>query len=268
MSINVVRVFVGCAANHEDLESQSVFEWSLRKHATIPVSITWMRLSTDPESRFYCNTADGKGWRTELWATPFSGFRWAVPALAGYEGQAIYFDSDFIVFADIKELMEQPFLPGKWILAKGGAAWRLCCSKWDCSEARKHLPLLDTLQSVPSSHRQLTQQYGSSNPAIQSFQGDWNNLDGKDGVRLDDPNLKAFHYTKMNSQPQLEYAIPRLKAAGLKHWYDAPVQTHARKDVRNTFRALLEEAKANGFPPKRYMDVPLFGKYKKRSFAL
>ena len=65
-----VRVFVGCAPNHEDAESQAVLEHSIRKHASLPVDITWMKLSRDPVSPF-------SGWNTELWPTPFSGFRWA-----------------------------------------------------------------------------------------------------------------------------------------------------------------------------------------------
>lgn len=267
MSASVVQVFVGCSANQEDLESQSVFEWSLRKHSSLPVSITWMRLSSDPTSPFYCNTEQGKGWRTEHWATPFSALRWHCAELCDYKGKAIYFDSDFIVFGDIAELWEQKFELGKVVLAKGGNTWRLCCSMWDCEAARKHLPILSSLQADPYSHRKLTQKFGSGSSLVQAFQGDWNNLDGRDGTRLDDPKLKALHYTAMNHQPHLEYAIPRLAALGRKHWYDGPVQAHPRKDVRNTFGTLLGEAKANGFPPEYYMDAPLFGKYNKRSFS-
>lgn len=42
-----VHVFVGCAANGEDAESQAVLEYTLRKHSSLPVDIVWMRQSPD-----------------------------------------------------------------------------------------------------------------------------------------------------------------------------------------------------------------------------
>src|SRR5215207_9690112 len=128
----MIRVFVGCAANHEDIESQAVLEWSIRKHASEPVSITWMQLSRDPASPW-------SGWNTSQWVTPFSGFRWAIPAVCGYEGKAIYCDSDVIFMADIARLWDQEFESGKAVMAKGGNSWRLCVSLWDCAEMQAHL---------------------------------------------------------------------------------------------------------------------------------
>lgn len=60
----MIRVFVGCAANHEDAESQSVLEYTLRKYASDDLEITWMKLSRDPESQFYCDIENGRGWNT------------------------------------------------------------------------------------------------------------------------------------------------------------------------------------------------------------
>src|SRR5882762_6242859 len=116
------RIFVGCAANNEDLESQVVLEYSLRKHASIPVEITWMQLSRNPASPFYSDPEKGLGWRTKQWATPFSGFRWALSVLCEFEGRAIYMDSDFIVMSDIAALWYQEFSPGKIVIAKGARA--------------------------------------------------------------------------------------------------------------------------------------------------
>jgi hypothetical protein len=41
--------------------------------------------------------------------TPFTFQRFAIPALCGYQGRAIYLDSDMLVFRDIHELWQQPF---------------------------------------------------------------------------------------------------------------------------------------------------------------
>jgi len=75
-----IKIFVGCAPNYEDAESQAVLEWSIRKHASQPVEITWMMLSNDPETLF-------TQWETNKWSTPFSGLRWAVPELCDFKWQ-------------------------------------------------------------------------------------------------------------------------------------------------------------------------------------
>src|SRR3546814_5908886 len=66
--------------NDCDLEQMMVLEHSLRQHASLPVDINWMQLSSDPQSFWYSDSGIPAGWHTERWATPFSGFRWAVPA--------------------------------------------------------------------------------------------------------------------------------------------------------------------------------------------
>lgn len=253
----MIRIFIGCAPNHEDAESQAVLEWSIRKRASRPVHITWMKLSNDPES-------PGHGWRTEKWATPFSGFRWAVPELAGFTGKAIYLDSDFIFMADVAELYDQEIPAGKVVLGKGGGAWRLCCSLWDCAAARPHMMSLNDLKNDPDSHQKMRHPFRSDSPLIHSFQGDWNCLDGRGGERLED--VKALHYTRMSTQPQLEYAIPRLKAAGIRHWYDGSTSPHPRADVRKLFKDLLHEAEQNGYTVESYCQDPPFGPLNKRSF--
>jgi hypothetical protein len=256
----MIRVAVGCAPNHDDIESQAVLEWSIRKHASAPVEITWMKLSRDPDNLFYSNGMEG--WRTDRWATPFTGFRWAVPALYGFEGRAIYTDSDVIFKDDIAKLWEQEIPPGKIVLAKGGNSWRFCVSCWDCKAAKPHTLPLNDLRSDPGAHSQMTRVV---KPLVQSFRGDWNNLDGEGYPNLDDPKLKALHYTSMPHQPHLAYAIPRLTKEGRRHWFDGKVQSHWRPDLKALFDRMLTEAKANGYPPERYIDTPLYGEIRKQS---
>lgn len=255
----MIRVFVGCAANHEDLESQSVLEWSIRKHASEPVEITWMQLSRDPASPW-------SGWRTERWATPFSGFRWAIPEVCGFEGRAVYTDSDVIVMADIAELWRQEFKPGKAVMAKGGGSWRMCVSLWDCAAMKAHLPPLVAQKADPNAHAMMCARIPSAT-WVQAFEGNWNCLDGEKYKDLRDSAIKAIHYTDMSSQPQLRHALPRLKAQGLSHWFDGQTRTHPRRDLIALFDEMLEEAKANGFPPERYADKPRYGDFRKASLV-
>lgn len=251
----MIRVFVGCATNNEDLESQAVLEWSIRKKASQPVEITWMQLSHDTSSPW-------SGWRTENWATPFSGFRWSIPEVCGFEGRAIYCDSDVIFLADIADLWSQNLT--RVILARGD--WRYCVSMWDCAAAKPIIPPLAQLKANPHSHQDMVGWFAARRHLTQTFLGEWNCLDGEGHRDLFDGRVKALHYTDMSCQPQLRHALPRLKAEGAKHWYNGKVRPHPRKDVEALFDAMLEEAKANGFEPENYRRAP-FGDFRKASLT-
>jgi hypothetical protein len=252
---DAVRVFVGCAANHEDLESQAVLEWSIRKHASLPVEITWMRQSNDPDSPFH-------GWRTDAWATPFTAFRWGIPAFCGYQGKAIYTDSDVIFMADIAELWSQQHPPGKMLLAKGDGQWRICVSMWDCAEAGKVLPDLPRLKSEVSAHQRCT---ALLDGRVAPFAGQWNCLDREIGGRqVTDPSIKAIHYTDMRSQPQLRHAVPRLQAEGAKHWFSGATTVERFPAINALFDEMLAEATANGYGVDRYAQAEKFGPYARR----
>jgi hypothetical protein len=259
----MIRVFVGCDPNHCDAESQAVLEWSIVKHASEPVEIEWMKLSRDPESFWYSDS--GKGWRTEKWATTFSGFRWAIPARCQYEGKAIYCDSDVIFMHDIAELWHQEFEPGKLIMAKGGGSWRLCVSMWNCSAAKGFVMPYAAMRSDPSSHANLTSRLNSR--IVQPFSGDWNCLDGADYQSIRDPRIKAIHYTSIGTQPQLRYAIPRLREQGRDHWYNGPLKEHWRSDLLELFDELLDEAASNGYTVARYIQQPPYGAVEKRDLS-
>lgn len=254
----MIRVFVGCAANHEDIESQSVFEWSIRKHTSRPVEITWMKQSHNPGSPWH-------GWNTIEWVTPFSGFRWAIPEVCGFEGKAIYSDSDVIFKADIGELWDQPIRgDNAGILAKGGGSWRLCVSLWDCAKVKTHMMPMSELKSNSNAHRIMSKRINAPK-LIRQFAGNWNCLDGEGYENLDNPEIKAIHYTAIANQPQLRYAVPRLEKAGRKHWYDGKIERHWRNDLVELFDNLLTEAKANGYSPEKYAWEPIFGPYHKKS---
>lgn len=251
-----IRIFVGAAANGEDAESLAVLEFTIRKHASEEVAIEFMMQSADPNSFWH-------GWNTTNHATPFSGFRWAIPAFCNYKGRAIYCDSDVIFCADVAELWRQPIPEGKVVLAKGGGSWRMCVSLWDC-RAAVGLWSYQAIKADPSGHAKANK---IIKPYIAAFSGDWNCLDGQGYDDLSDPRLKALHYTAMNSQPHLKYAIPRLKAAGQKHWFDGKVIPHPRADVQALFDRLLAEAIEAGYKVENYIPAEPFGDYKKKSLV-
>src|SRR5690606_14541865 len=71
--------------------------------------------------------------------TEFSFARFAIPALAGFQGRALYMDSDMLVFADIAPLFDIAFGPAKVLIEQGAdpgkgkqaAVMMLDCSRLD-----------------------------------------------------------------------------------------------------------------------------------------
>lgn len=253
-----VRIFIGCPANNEDLESQSVLEYSIRKYATEEVDITWMKLSTDPKS-FWFSDKGRRGWLTRGWATPFSALRWSIPAYCNFEGKAIYLDVDMILKADIAELWNTPFNTGSFVIAKNPSIF--CCSLFDCARAKKHLPSLDRIKTEFGLYSRLRKNFGVGQ--VQSFPpgSNWNCLDGERYPDIDDPAIKLVHCTMIPTQPQMKYALPRLAKKGQKHWSTFIPRQHPRKDIIRLFDTMLQEAIDNGYPPERYETSEIFGDY-------
>jgi hypothetical protein len=255
--MDVINVFVGCAANNEDIESQAVLEWSIRKHSSRSVNITWMQQSRDKASPFFVGPG---GWCTDIWATPFSGFRWAVPFLA--DGPAIYTDSDVIFMADPAELVGQ-LNPDDVILGRDNYKSKICVSLWNCEKGRAVIGDIKTQRQEARFHLGMMDKIQQH---VRPFANEWNCLDREmNGRPVTSPEIKVIHYTDMRAQPQLRYAVPRLSKEGRSHWFDGYLELNKYPAIDALFDQLLTEAKANGYDPSRYVVEP-FGDCKKRSF--
>lgn len=230
----MIRVFVGTAGG-EDAESQAVLEYTLRAHASEPLDITWL-------------VAD-ETWNTSGWATPFSGLRWAVPALCNNEGKAIYLDSDMLLLGDIAELWNQEIPAGCVGLAKGeGRKFRTCVMLMDCKALGFRLPPLREIKRRADG-RFFNDQFAG---LCGQIEGLWNCVDLKGCGGLEDPALRLIHYSSIAHQPHLKRAIARLSAQGCEHWYDGERFDHWRPELITLFDRLLEEAIAQGFYPEAY----------------
>ena len=254
-----IRVFVGCAPGGEDAESCAVLEYSLRAHASRPVEIHWMRIDADP-------TAIWGGWNTSGWATPFSGLRWSIPAACGFQGRAIYMDSDMIVRADMAELWDQPIQAGKLALVRpGDGKLRTCVMLMDCAAFRCWPFPLQALKAASNPQGTVSRWLKANRALIGAFDGLWNCIDLKGADGVDDPALKIIHYSQMAHQPHLKHARRRLAAQGRSHWYDGDTAPHWRPELEALFDHLLTQAEAAGFHPAAYdWGGPA---YVKRSFA-
>lgn len=259
----MIRIFVGTPANNEDLESQAVLAWSLRgHHPAEDLDITFMMLSRDPTSPWFCDPRNRLGWRTDGWATPFSALRWGIPSACEYEGKAIYMDADMIAMADIADLWNQPIPAGKAVLAKGLPGDMVSCVMlFDCAAAKRVLPPIHELRGVPGRYREVRR---SMARVAANYSGDWNCRDSMDLPRyrtIDDPNIKVLHYTAIPTQPNHRHARVRLKAEGKPHWFAGPDLPHPRPELSRLFDNLLAEAIDAGMGPEHYRVAPEFGDY-------
>lgn len=88
----MTRIFIGY--DSDETVAYHVLAHSILRHASVPVSVTPLKLSQLPMTRE----------RTPTQSTEFSFSRFLVPWLCGYEGHAIFMDSDMLCRVDIAGL--------------------------------------------------------------------------------------------------------------------------------------------------------------------
>jgi hypothetical protein len=177
--------------------------------------------------------------------------------LCKFHGKGIYLDSDFIFLDDIAKLWNQPIAEGRLIIAADRS--RLDCSVWNCAKFAGETWDLTWLQRKEGSATAAASRLNAN--TIQPFaDGNWNVMDISMPADINTPSIKAIHYTQMHTQPQLKYAIPRLRAAGTKHWYTRATKPHPREDLQALFDREYEEAQSKGITIAKYQKEP-YGKY-------
>lgn len=222
-----VRIFIGSSANGEDAEIEIAYEYSIRKHCSRPVDITWMRQTNDQESIW-------GGWATERWSTPFSGFRWAIPEACNFQGRAIYTDCDMINYKDMAELIDTD-LEGKPCAARRGQRFgghEFCVMVMDCERMRDYMIPVTRQKRIPESHHRMIAKFSGNERLVKDLDPRWNCLDGEDRA-LDD--IWQLHFTRMNSQPWQPT------------WFTGQPEKHRRDDIVQEFYSHLQEARDNGY---------------------
>ncbi len=206
-------IHVYCGADRSQQLAFRVLAESIRRHATRTVEIRAI------------DNGDAPAVADPRYApyTEFSFARFAIPALAGHRGRAIYLDSDMLVFRDIAELWDAPLDAAKVAIEIGSrsdpeqtaharnrhaAVMLLDCARLDWDVARIVAGLgrdydynaLMTLDPVlaPGELRE-------------SIPRGWNDLD-----RYDAQRTRLLHFTEIRTQPWVSPAHPH---GGL--WVDA-----------------------------------------------
>ena len=233
-----IKVFVGCAPNGLDAESQMVLESSMRSRCDKQIDIVWMMHSEDLNSFW-------NGWNSTIWKTPFSGFRWGIPEYCNFSGQAIYMDSDMIVTDDIDKLWVEPWCNGKSVMAATNSIERrTCVMKFNCKAMNDVLPKVRDIKANAQSHARLNKAIFDKG-IVQFISKRWNNCEGAT------TDLGITHYTKLSTQPHLKYAIPRLNKIGMKHWYAGPINT-GKTAVSDLFDTEYQHAISTGYTVNQY----------------
>ena len=86
-----MRIYIGYDPEQED--ASKVCEYSIHKHAKVDVDIVHLKTDELREQGLY--------WRNDTGSTDFSYSRFLIPHLEGYNGWAIFVDSDFVFTKDI-----------------------------------------------------------------------------------------------------------------------------------------------------------------------
>lgn len=235
-----IRLFVGCSAGNEDLEAQAVLEYTARKHCTLPLDIVWMHQAAAPWS----------GWKCGTGRTPFTHFRWSIPAVCNYEGRAIYSDVDFLFVGDLAEVWRQK-IHNVGLVRNPKGKLTTSFIVFDCAHAKGHVPPLDKLRAMDDAHGTVLAYFRAHPELLAATHGNWDCPDLA-GTTLDDPDLRAVHFTRIETQLHLKHAVPRLGKEGRSHWYAGPIGAHPRPELQALFDQLLKDAIAAGYPPERY----------------
>lgn len=210
------RIFIGTSINGEDEQAEVTLAYSLRKHSSEPLEITFMRNNTDPNNPF-------ANFNSKSWATPFSGLRWAIPEVCNFKGRAVYMDVDQLNLKDIMELHNIE-LNGKAI---GCIQGRTCVMVIDCEKFKDIAVPIEKMKLEARYHAKL---YAIvRNPKIcEIIDTRWNILDGNGNVPIS--SIWHLHFTSMPTQPW--------KPA----WYKGQHTPHSRKDLVELWEKYRDEA--------------------------
>ena len=200
----MIKIFIGTSANNDDTPAEQVLEATIRRYASEPVEIIWMRQSDDITSIYH-------GWNTLTWGTQFSGFRWVIPHACNFKGRAIYLDVDMLNFRDIAELFNTD-MNGNALLIKrneNGNGWLSSVMLIDCEKIKPLMPSLDVIKQWNNINK--------PDGIIKAFEGAIGELDARWNMRdnhpLDIDDTWILHYTTIPTQP----------------W--KPKRAHTRKDL-------------------------------------
>lgn len=203
MSNDPIRVF--CGADRSQQLAYRVLADSIRRHTARELQIRTIDNGDAP------STGDPRN----APYTEFSFARFAIPALCGYQGRAVYMDSDMLVFHDMAELWDTDMGDANVAIEIGSRS-----APEQMSHARNRhaaVMLLDCARldwNVADIVQRLGRDYDydalmSIDPVVDPGQMQeripvgWNDLD-----RYDPQRTRNLHYTEIRTQPWVSALHP------------------------------------------------------------
>ena len=220
-----VKIFIGSSSNGEDSFIENIYEYSLRKNCSVDLDITWMR--QNKEGVWSHNN-------TQMWSTPFSGFRWVIPEMCNFKGRAIYTDCDMINFKDMVDLFTVDMY-NKPIAARIGQRFgghEFCVMVFDCERIQDMLIPITRQKNIPEYHHRMIHKFSGNSELVEDLDPRWNCLDGEDR-KIDD--IWQLHWTNMATQPWRP------------GWYVGEQKPHPRPDLVSLLNEMHQEAKDAGY---------------------
>lgn len=195
--IEDIRIFV--AATPSEWLPMRVLEFSILETSSLPVKLV-------PLYSFDRPIPLPKSKKNQP-RTPFSFQRFLIPEMCGYEGKAIYLDSDMLVFKDICQIWKHPLNGCDLQTVEGGGDGRseqfsvmlLNCRTlpWNIND------IVDALNSGELDYEGLMYEMCLAKKIGRDLPAEWNALEKyKDGVTA------LLHYTDMQSQPWVSIQNP------------------------------------------------------------
>jgi hypothetical protein len=169
-----------------------------------------MRLSTDRASPWFSDPASAAGWRTERWATPFSGFAGRCPRSAASPAGDLH-GHRHPRPRRYRGCGGRRFPRPAWCWHARSASFRFCVSLWDCAAAKAHLPPLEALQRDPQGHARCTRYFEKHPHLVSNIDPAYNSVDG-DHQPAD--RIRMLHYSDMGTQFSHPRALARLASEG------------------------------------------------------
>jgi hypothetical protein len=176
-----------------------VLDYSIRKHTRHPVTVIPLFSAVTAAGIDIPTPTDPK----LLPRTPFSFQRFAIPQLNGYQGRAIYLDSDMQVFRDIQDLWTWDFA-GADILSvyeppDSGRPPQFSVMVLNCEQLRWQVTdLVHQLEQGQWTYRQFVLEMAPAGTINAVLPAGWNDLE-----RYEAGQTALVHYTDMDTQPWL-----------------------------------------------------------------
>ena len=193
-----IRVFVG--TDKSQMLAARVLEYSIKKYASMSVEVNPMCELPVPHPKDYDNRP----------RTGFSFARFLIPSLCNYQGKAIYFDADMLVFDDIAKLWEQPMGNADVLCVEQptekGRIRQYSVLLMDCAKLRWNIDeIVRGLDEGRYNYSQLMHEFCivPRDKVVPDLPYEWNSLEHYE------PNCtRLVHYTDMPMQPWVCFDNP------------------------------------------------------------